>query len=142
MIPLDMEFYIVDLTYTHSFPKPHSFTMHPCTISKKVLSTWKHLTILITFQDQDHKLLKAWLTAPLKQILIAGDLFKIAIQVKLTTCFQKYFSTNNFPLKIKTMVFCYQNCSDLLWEKIVLVIEKNFWNSRLKAKNLQNFWDH
>ena len=22
------------------------------------------------------------------------------------------------------MVFCYQNCSDLLWEKIVLVIEK------------------
>ena len=24
------------------------------------------------------------------------------------------------------MVFCYQNCSDLLWEKIVLVIEKNF----------------
>ena len=40
------------------------------------------------------------------------------------------------------MVFCYQNCSDLLWEKIVIVIEKNFWNSRLKAKNLQNFWDH
>ena len=24
------------------------------------------------------------------------------------------------------MVFCYQNCSDLLWEKIVLVIEKKF----------------
>ena len=40
------------------------------------------------------------------------------------------------------MVFCYQNCSDLLWEKIVLLIEKNFWNSRLKAENLQNFWDH
>ena len=29
------------------------------------------------------------------------------------------------------MVFCYQNCSDLLWEKIVQVIKKNFWNSRL-----------
>ena len=40
------------------------------------------------------------------------------------------------------IVFCYQNCSDLLWEKIVLVIEKNFWNSRLQAKNLQKFWDH
>jgi hypothetical protein len=26
-----------------------------------------------------------------------------------------------------SMVFCYQNCSDLLWEKIFLVIEKNFW---------------
>ena len=25
---------------------------------------------------------------------------------------------------LTTMVFCYQNCSDLLWEKIVLVIEK------------------
>ena len=40
------------------------------------------------------------------------------------------------------MVFCYQNCSDLMWEKIVLVIEKNVWNLRLKAENLQNFWDH
>ena len=40
------------------------------------------------------------------------------------------------------MVFCYQNCSDLLREKIVLVIEKKFWNSWLKAENLQNFWDH
>ena len=40
------------------------------------------------------------------------------------------------------MVFCYQNCSYLLWDKIVLVIEKNFWNSRLKTENLQKFWDH
>ena len=39
------------------------------------------------------------------------------------------------------MVFCYQNCSDLLWEKIVLVIEKNFWNSGLKADNFLIFWD-
>ena len=38
------------------------------------------------------------------------------------------------------MVFCYQNCLDQLWEKIVLVID--FWNSRLKAENLQKFWDH
>ena len=28
----------------------------------------------------------------------------------------------------------FQNCSDLLWEN---VIEKNFWNSRLKAENLE-----
>ena len=28
--------------------------------------------------------------------------------------------------KIAEMVFCYENCSDLLWEKIVLVIEKSF----------------
>ena len=37
------------------------------------------------------------------------------------------------------IVFCYQNCSDLMWEKIDLVIEKNFWNSRLKAENLNFF---
>ena len=33
----------------------------------------------------------------------------------------------------------------LFWptvRKIVLVIMKNFWNSRLKAENLQTFWDH
>ena len=36
------------------------------------------------------------------------------------------------------MVFCYQNCSDLLWEKIVLVIEKNFWNSRLSQELAKN----
>ena len=36
-----------------------------------------------------------------------------------------------------TMVFCYQNCSDLLWEKNVPVIKKNFWNLRLKAENFK-----
>ena len=45
-------------------------------------------------------------------------------------------------LNFEGMVFCCKNCSHLLWEKIVLVIKKNFWNSRLKAENLQNFWDH
>ena len=27
-------------------------------------------------------------------------------------------------------------------KKIVLVIQKNFWNSRLKVENLQTYWDH
>ena len=43
---------------------------------------------------------------------------------------------------IQIVVFCYQNCSYLLWEKKILVIENFFWNSRLKAENLQKFWDH
>ena len=43
----------------------------------------------------------------------------------------------NWRQNLIVLVFCYQNCSDLLWEKIVLVIEKIFWNSRLKAENLQ-----
>ena len=33
------------------------------------------------------------------------------------------------------MVFCYQNCSDLLWEKIVLVIEKSF-----EIQDHNNLW--
>ena len=37
------------------------------------------------------------------------------------------------------LVFCYQNCSDLLWGKIVLVIEENFWSSRLKAEAEEQF---
>ena len=57
-----------------------------------------------------------------------------------------YIQAPNFMfykvIRSKRIVFCYQNCSDLLWEKIVLVIEKNFWNSRLKAENLLNFWDY
>ena len=40
------------------------------------------------------------------------------------------------------LVCCYHNCSDLVWEKNILTIEKNFRNSRLKAENFQNFWDH
>ena len=38
------------------------------------------------------------------------------------------------------MVFCYQNCSDLLWEKNCSSDRENFWNSRLKAKNFQKIW--
>ena len=31
---------------------------------------------------------------------------------------------------------------DLLWEKKCSIDWENFWNSRLKAENLQNLWDH
>ena len=39
---------------------------------------------------------------------------------------------------LKRLVFCFQNCSDLLSEKNVLVMEKNIWDLRLKTENLQN----
>ena len=32
---------------------------------------------------------------------------------------------------LEKIIFCNQNFSNLLWEKNVVVIEKNFWNSRL-----------
>ena len=37
------------------------------------------------------------------------------------------------------MVFCYQNCSDLLWEKIVLVIEAEGWEFSKYLKSLEQF---
>ena len=64
---------------------------------------------------------------------------KLALRKQLE---KTLLQVRNLSFKIFLVVPKYQNCSDLLWEKIVLEIEKNFWNSRLKAKNLQNVWDH
>ena len=46
--------------------------------------------------------------------------------------------SNELP---RETVFCFQNCSNLLKEKKILVIKKNFINFRLQAQNLQKFWD-
>ena len=35
--------------------------------------------------------------------------------------------------QFQIIVFCCQNCSDLMWEKIVLVLENQNWNLRLRA---------
>ena len=53
-----------------------------------------------------------------------------------------WHSMEKVGIYVWRLVFSYQNCSDLLWEKIVLVIDKVFGILRLKAENLQNFWDH
>ena len=37
------------------------------------------------------------------------------------------------------MVFCYQNCSDLMWEKIVLVIEKNLLKFKAEGREFATF---
>jgi hypothetical protein len=55
---------------------------------------------------------------------------KTEVQTVILSCstYPNPNCTKRYNRKHK-MVFCYQNCSDLLWEKISLVIEKNFWNS-------------
>ena len=81
--------------------------------------------------------------APINLKLIQFEIGKPFSNTGLTSMVS-YFVTRyivNF-FKIEIIVLCYQNCSDVLWEKIILVIEKNFWNSRLKAENLKNVWDH
>ena len=56
-----------------------------------------------------------------------------------------YHSLPNKPnvkwLKVR-IVFYYQNLSDLLWEKNVVVIDNFFWYLRLMAENLKMSWDH
>ena len=59
-----------------------------------------------------------------------------------------HFLPNEFrvfpPVSCSTqneIAFCFQNCSDLLWEKNVSNSDgENFWISRLKAQNLQILW--
>ena len=46
-----------------------------------------------------------------------------------TNLFHELFSKNCSQFERLKMVSCYQNCSDLLWEKIVLVIETNLLRS-------------
>ena len=71
---------------------------------------------------------------PSKQLFALCKLFFSSSNCSFFTCQCLTYNTK--------MVFCYQNCSDQLWEKNVLAIEIFFWNSRLKTNNLQTFWDH
>ena len=56
--------------------------------------------------------------------------------------------SSNLKLFFTIMFFWHDKCKNNIfpvkWLSILLplVIEKKFWNSRLKAKNFQNFWDH
>ena len=57
---------------------------------------------------------------------------KNMMYVILGTLSSSLVSTNAVKPKrnqIEMLLFCFQNWSDLLLEKIVVVIEKNFWNS-------------
>ena len=82
----------------------------------------------------------------LYQILynICFDFSQILKTEKKNACFwpiRTFVLFFNWEILVK-MLFCFQNCFYPLWEKVILVIEKNFWKSRLKAENFQNVWDH
>ena len=38
------------------------------------------------------------------------------------------------------MVFCFKNCSDLVWEKFVPVTEKNIQKFESEGREFANFW--
>ena len=50
---------------------------------------------------------------------------KVVPKILLLFSFLFSYSFSFFPQTSKKIVFCYQNCSDILCKKIVLVIEKN-----------------
>ena len=88
--------------------------------------------------------LKCTLTFARKKIIfqpITALVFEMHEMYPLIFSITKRNIPRFFQAFLIQMVFCYPNCSDLLWEKIVPVIEKIFWNPRLKAENLPNFWD-
>ena len=55
------------------------------------------------------------------------------------SAYTQWTKCENFIRKLlrENIVFCFQNCSDFLWEKNILLIVKKIWISRSKTKNLQ-----
>ena len=49
------------------------------------------------------------------------------------------FYLNKHTKERGEIVFCYQNCSDLLWQKIVLVIQKKLLKSEAEGWEFSNF---
>ena len=91
----------------------------------------------LPFSDNSHQCLESFFMWRKTEINVKNLASKDWHGKKVTI-----YSPIFYLVKSSEMVFCYQNCSDLLWEKIVLVIKKKIWNSRLKAENFQKFWDH
>ena len=70
-------------------------------------------------------------------VLVLPNLLYVLLFMVATVSTQLifFFFTSVYKSVKVEMVFCYQNCSDLLGEKFVLGIEKKIWNLRLKAEN-------
>ena len=54
----------------------------------------------------------------------------------------RVFCFSNCSNLLWELVFYFQNCSDLLWKNLHQWSRKTFANLKLKAENLQKFWNH
>ena len=105
-----------------------------------LIRDYKYLGVLPRPSSLNHD--KTWTGATLYHLSLFFVTFKTHQNTEKKLTRAKYLVQKYWWKEWNLLtVFCYQNRSDLLWEKIVLVIKKNFGNSRLKAENLQNFWD-
>ena len=117
---------MLPLLVNFSYIRLHSVLMLPLLVNFSYIRLHSALIIFTHFDD--------WII-PSTQKTNTSPLFEINHQ-------KSNFSLNSDTFSAPMIDILLLNCSDLLWEKIVQIIEKNFWNSRLKVKNLQNFWDH
>ena len=85
---------------------------------------------LVKFPSQDSSLHCLW--------QIRFNMWKMVNKVGLLSVCHFIFLKTNLAC-IQEMVFCYQNCFYLLWEKIVLVMEKTFESRGWKPRILKNF---
>ena len=61
----------------------------------------------------------------------------LTFQIVKMRSFYYFFEMNFYHIVVSLNGILLPNFFWLLWEKIVLVIEKKFWNSRLKAENFE-----
>ena len=101
--------------------KPHIQKLRFCTVAERICLSYK---------------------SPYSQLEQLLHICKNQVDILLLALQHVDLLNQIWSIACAEILFCYQNCSDLLWEKTVLVTQKNFWNIRLKADNLQNFWGH
>ena len=78
-------------------------------------------------------------TAKLGKIKFNIEFYKLLKTMKISLLVQPYFCLSMFSRDSDIWYFVTKIFQTYCEKKIVLGIEKNFWNSRLKAENLQNF---
>ena len=129
---------------THTYPETDMSNILPfrqllnevdfcCEIKKVTISC----TRILTFYIHNYRVINNFCLSCLYNIFFG--IFHIS---KLN------WSLNNLTLKFESEVesnewYFVTKIILTYWEKkIVLLIEKNFWNLRLKPENLEKFWDH
>ena len=87
---------------------------------RSILCTLKQFTFRECQENRTFQ--KLLFSSPLKWLFDGHFSLKVRLVSFLSNCSNFYI----FFLRSAEMVFCFQNCSDPLWEKKILVIEKNF----------------
>ena len=99
-----------------------------CSLLRKtqVYANWRNIMKMIVYKNKDatsEKFSLFCVTCVGKTCKKSWHSFTTLLEIFLRTCIMQ----NRVHMRIG-LVFCFQNCSYLLWDKIVLVLEKIFWD--------------